>query len=1084
MHPRGALVTALAAVLTATMATPVAAQPAPLVVPDPAAHVDPLIGTTNLGNTFPGAVLPFGMFSFSPEGTRGNTLRAAAPGGYRHDATRLRGFSLTHMSGTGCAGGSGDVPLFPHVGEVATSPASDATDALYASDFAHADETAKPGRYDVRLKSGAQVELTATTRTGAGRFTFPAGKPATVLVNTAKSQVGSSDASTTVDAAERTVTGSVTSGNFCGYLNQAGRRSYYTLHFALEFDRPFTSVGTWTDAAVTPGSTSARGGTTYGTNGWPVLGKGSGAYLGFEPGSTVGVRVGISYVSQDGAVRNLRAENTGRPFEDLRDDAYRAWQDQLRKIEVGGGSDADRTKFYTALYHSLLHPNVFSDVDGRYAGFDGEAREVSGRQRAQYATFSGWDVYRSQVQLLTLLEPDIGSDIAQSLLNQAEQNGGVWDRWTHASGGTHVMSGDPSAQALAGILAFGGERFDVRAATKSLVKAATTPTALDLSKEGWAVMSVGQRPSLDKYLRLGYMPSVSNAWGGAAETLEVSGADFALSQLAERTGDRATARRFAERAQWWQNNYDPVAHSTGGYVRNRDESGEWAPGFTPDTGTGFVEGSSAQYTWMVPHNVAGLVESLGGAERVNRRLDDFFHDADGSWALSKHGGAKSELDNEPSLNVPWLYNYTGRPAKTQETVREVVNTLWTTGPGGIPGNDDLGAMSSWFVFAALGLYPQVPSRAELVLSAPLFTSVVVHRDGGRDIRITAPGASAQTKYVRALKVDGRASTRTWVDDSLVRRGGKLDFTLSTTPTSWGTGAGDAPPSFRRGEKPIRHDQPFHFAVEPGSPVVQPGGTLAVTIVKTRLYDGDPKVRYEVSGPPGLEFGPVTGSDPAEFTVTAAPDAAQGFHPASVTVLVAGAEPVELPLVVKVAPEDSMLAAVDNAGISDDATGAADFDGGGYSYSRQALAAAGLVAGGTGSVDGLAFAWPDSPAGLPDNAVADGQRITAEGTRLAFVGSATNGQRAEDAVVEFTDGSTATTQLGFSDWTLGGGGSAPAYGNVVVATTPYRNQSGGGKESVATHIFATRTYTAPEGKRIAAVVLPVDDGLHVFAVATG
>ncbi|GLZ35392.1 alpha-1,2-mannosidase [Lentzea sp. NBRC 105346] len=1085
MQRRSVLITTVTAALALSGAVPAMAQPQVQVVPDPAAHVNPFIGTTNLGNVFPGAVLPFGMFSFSPEGTRGNTLRAAAPGGYRYDATRTRGFSLTHMSGTGCAGGSGDIPIFPHVGTVTTSPTTDAKDEVYASDFAHADEVGKPGRYDVKLKSGAQVELTATERTGAGRFTFPADKPATVLINTSKSQVGSSDAQTTIDQANRTVSGSVTAGNFCGYINQVGRKSYYTLHFVAEFDQPFTEVGTYEDNVVTPGGTSSKGGTTYGTNGWPVLGKGSGAYLGFAPGSKVGMRVGISYVSQENAKANLKAENTGKAFEDLRDNAYIAWQKQLRRIEVGGGSDDERTKFYTALYHALLHPNLFSDVNGQYWGMDGKVHRINRyRQKAQYGTFSGWDVYRSQLQLVTLLEPEIGSDIAQSLLNQAEQNEGVWDRWTHNSGTTHVMNGDPSTQSLAGILAFGGDRFDVRTSLQSLVKAAKNPTKLDLSKDGWAVMSVGQRPSLDKYLKLHYMPSISNAWGGAAETLEMSGADFAISQLAARTGDRRTAKEFQERAQWWQNNYDPVAHSTGGYIRNRNADGTWAPNFTPGTGNGFVEGSSAQYTWMVPHNIAGLVAEMGGPERVNKRLDDFFHNADGSWALSKKGGEKSELDNEPSLNVPWIYNYTGQPYKAQETVREVVNTLWNTQSGGIPGNDDLGAMSSWFVFAAIGLYPQVPARAELVVGSPLFTSVKVNRGRGKDIVINAPQASANAKYVQSLKVNGRATTKTWLPESFVENGGRLDFALGTTPNkSWGAGASDAPPSFREGEQPIKHDQPYFLEVQPNSPSVAPGSSLTAKITKTKLYDGDPKATYTISGPEALTFSPATGPVPSDITITASAGTAQGFYPVTVTVNVEGAKPVVIPWVVKVAPVGSLLAAVNNVGISDDETGDADFDGGGYSYSKQALAAAGLKPGETSTVDGLSFAWPNSPAGRPDNATANGQVLALTGTKLSFIGAATNGARTKTATVTFTDGTTATVDIGFSDWTLGGGGQAPSYGNVIIANTPYRNESGGGNEKVATHIFATKTFVVPDGKQLKSITLPTDEDLHVFAVAT-
>jgi predicted alpha-1,2-mannosidase len=1094
MQRRGVLTTALAAALIFGVCSAPAAlgQPEAL-ADDPASSVNPLIGTTNLGNTFPGAVAPFGMLAWSPELSKGNATRAAAPGGYQYDVNKVRGFSLTHMSGTGCAGGSGDIPFFPHVGAVTTSPAADGTDTLYSSTFKHANEVAKAGSYQVGLDSGATAELTATTRTGSGRFTFPADKPASLLIRTANSETGSTAADVKVDAATRTVTGSVTSGNFCGYINQVGRRSYYTLHFVAEFDQDFKDVGTWQDTVVTPGSTTSTGGTTYGTSGWPVVGKGSGAYLGFDTtkSTTTNVRVGISYVSLDNAKANLKAENPPKStFDKTRDQAYQAWNKQLKRIQVGGGTPDQRTTFYTALYHSLLHPNVFSDVNGEYWGMDGAPHKVSKKQKVQYGTFSGWDVYRSQVQLLTLLEPDIGSDIAQSLLNQADQNGGIWDRWTHNSGGTHVMNGDPSAPALAGIHAFGGTDFDVQSALKSLVQAATKPTALDLSRDGWAVMSVGQRPSLDKYLNLHYMPSVSNAWGGAAETLEMSTADFALSELAKDVGDKATAKAFAERSQWWQNNFDPVAHNTGGYIRNRNADGTWVRDFTPGTENGFVEGTSAQYSWMVPHNVAGLSSAMGGNDRFNKRLDDFFHKADGSWAVSGGGGEKAALDNEPSINTPWLYNYTGQPYKAQATLRQVLNTLWGNKTGGIPGNDDLGAMSSWYVFSAMGIYPQVSSRAELVLGSPLFPNIKINRDHGRDIVITAPKAAADAPYVQRLRVNGRDSTKTWVPESFVQRGGKLDFTLSTTPnTSWGSSPGDAPPSFRDGEQPIKHEQPFYLTVSPDKPTVAPGGELTAAVVAKRLYDGDPAVTYTITGQDGLVFTPATGTVPiddtgAKFTISTAPGTPQGFYTATATVNVAGAKPVVLPLTVKVAPPGSMLAAVNNIGISDDkGSEEADFDGGGYSYSRQALAAAGLTSGGTGTVDGLTFTWPNSPEDRADNAYAAGQSIDVTGTKLSFIGSAAGGGRAALATVTYTDGTTGTVELGFSDWTLGGGSQNPGFGNVIVAKTPYRNQVGGGNELVVTHIFATKTFTAPEGKTLKSVKLPNNDGLHVFALAT-
>jgi predicted alpha-1,2-mannosidase len=751
---------------------------------NPAGFVNTLIGTANDGETFPGADTPFGMTQWSPENTRGNQTRTAEPGGYGYDATRIRGFALTHLSGTGCAGASGDIPFLPHVGTVNSSPSSDTTDATYASNFSHANETGAAGYYRVLLGSGVNAELSATTRTGSGRFTYPAGT-ASMLLRTSNSEVGSSTATTTIDAANRTISGSVTSGNFCGYINAVGRRSYYTLYFTAVFDKPFASTGTWQDSSLRPGTTSATGGTTYGTNGWPVAGRGSGGYVTFDlsSGRTVNARVGISYVSAAGARANLAAENpSGTTFDTVRQRALDSWNTELGRLEVTGGSTAQLTTFYTAAYHALLHPNIFSDVNGQYTGMDQLIHTVSGSQRAQYANFSGWDVYRSQLQLVTLLRPDVGSDIAQSLFNQANQNGGVWDRWTHNQGGTHVMTGDPAHAALPSIYAFGGTGFDAAGAFASMVRSATTVTSADLSRDGWNVMVVGERPSLDKWLSLHYIPTNGNAWGGAGETLEVSSADFALSQFASRLGDSARSSQFLTRSQYWKNVF------RSGFIQNRNADGSW-PAANPASSNGFAEGSSAQYTWMVPHNVAGLFALMGNP---SARLDSFFHNADGSWALTGAGGLKSEMDNEPSIGVPWLYDFIA-PYKAQEAVRQVVNSLWSAAPGGIPGQDDLGAMSAWYVWAALGMHPLAPGRAELLLASPLFSRVVVHRSSGVSLSVSA---SSSGPYVQSLAVNGVPSTRPWLPESLVASGGTVSFVTGASPnTSWGSAPADAPPSF-------------------------------------------------------------------------------------------------------------------------------------------------------------------------------------------------------------------------------------------------------------------------------------------------
>ncbi|GLZ31850.1 alpha-1,2-mannosidase [Lentzea sp. NBRC 105346] len=778
----------LALALTAVLPAP---QAGAVPVDNPASYVNPLIGTSNNGETWPGADTPFGMVQWSPENTGGDQMRTVEPGGYGYNATRIRGFALTHLSGTGCAGASGDVPFLPFVGNVGSSPSADNDDSVYASNFQHSDETAEAGYYRVKLANGVNTELTATTRTGSGRFTYPAGT-ASMLLRTSNSEVGSSAATTTIDAANRTISGSVTSGNFCGYINKIGRRSYYTLYFTVTFDKPFAGTGTWQDGSLRPNTTTASGGTTYGTDGWPVHGRGSGGYVTFDlsSGRTVNARVGISYVSLANAKANLAAENpAGTTFDTVRTKAHDAWNTELNRLEVTGGTQNQLSTFYTAAYHALLHPNVFSDVNGQYMGMD---QQVHTTNRIQYANFSGWDVYRGQLQLVTLIRPDVGADIAQSLLNQANQNNGVWDRWTHNQGGTHVMTGDPGHAAVPSIYAFGGTQFDVSGALNSMVHAATTVTPEDLSREGWNVMVVGERPSLDKYLSLHYVPQNGNAWGGAGETLEDAVADFAISQLAQRLGNSARHQEFLARGQYWKN----VFHPTRGYIQDRNANGTW-PSANPANDDGFAEGSSAQYTWMVPHNAQGLFNLMGGTSSGINRLDNFFHKADGSWALTGAGGLKAEMDNEPSITAAWLFDF-GSPWRTQDTVRQVVNTLWSNGPGGIPGQDDLGAMSAWYVWAAMGMHPLAPGRGELLLASPLFPKIVVHRAGGTTLTINAPGASANNKFVQSLRVNGATTTKPWLPESFLN-GGTVDYTLGTTANqSWGTAAADQPPSFDTG----------------------------------------------------------------------------------------------------------------------------------------------------------------------------------------------------------------------------------------------------------------------------------------------
>ncbi|WIY06020.1 GH92 family glycosyl hydrolase [Amycolatopsis mongoliensis] len=749
----------------------------------PVDFVDPLIGSAGDGNTYPGATAPFGMLAWSPTSTRGDQTSTGAANGYQYDTTRIRGFALTHVNGAGCnPGAAGDVPILPFAGDVTSSPTADTTDAVYASNFSHADEAATPGRYRLGLSNAVTTDFAATERTAIGTLTYPQGKPASLLFRTSNSLNGSEDAETHIDAANRRVTGSVLTGAFCGRRANGGvnnRKSYYRLYFTAQFDQPVTGTGTWKDATLQPGGTDQTGGEGYAT-GKDRAGRGSGGYVTFAPGSKVTMRLGISYVSLEGAERNLRAEQPSKSTVDgIAQKTRKAWNTELNRIGVQGGTAGQRIVFTTALYHSLQQPNLVSDVDGQYLGMDQKPHRVERGQDAQYSNFSGWDQYRAQIQLLALLEPRVAGNFAQSLYNYAKQNDGVWDRWVHVNGATHVMTGDPSAATIATFYAMGVRNFDYRGAFDSLYKQATVPRPEGLQDGGCPGQCVGQRPNLAQYLTSHYAPNdVCHCWGGAAETLEDAVADSAIGHFAELLGRTREAAELQARGSYWRNVFNPAT----GYTQARNVDGSWVTPFDPASDRGFAQGSAAAYTWMVPQDVSGLADAMGGKTAAVTRLDGFFHDANGNWQLKGGGPLKYDPTNEPDIHAPWLYNELGQPWKTQETVRQLVNSVYTTGPSGLPGNDDLGTMSAWYVFAALGIYPRTPGSGELLLSSPLFPGAVIRPEGGAPIRITTSGSG---KYVQDVR-RGTRLQRDWKVDASFLHGGSLDFRLSETPTTWGS----------------------------------------------------------------------------------------------------------------------------------------------------------------------------------------------------------------------------------------------------------------------------------------------------------
>ena len=488
----------------------------------PASLVNPFSGTAagapNFGtgggaaNTFPGAVAPFGMLAWSPN-TIPDTVNFA--GGYSYPDHELSGFSLTHLSGAGCAAGA-DISFLPTTHPVTVAPAmfgSSNIDTAYVPSFSHAPESASPGYYQAELDPGTpesiDSELTATPRAGAGRFTFPATSSASVLINAGASANADTDARVQIDPAAQTVTGSATSGRFC-YQHNA-----YTVYFAARFSRPFSTYGTWTLKLLSPHSMSSQDSDPAAINYTPIPGgppsipgnpsgtAQSGAYLTFDATQdrVVEVRVGLSYVSTADALQNLEDETGTRTFDQLRASANATWNRALGAVRVGGGTVRDRRTFYTALYHALLEPSVFSDDNGSYMGMDGRVHTLP-PGHLQYANFSEWDVYRSEIPLVAMLYPARASDMVQSLLNDAAQSGWL-PKWPVADGQTNVMNGDSADPIIADAYAFGARSFDTTAALAAMVKGATQS---GIGTNGDYV----ERPGLAEYELLGYVPHELN----------------------------------------------------------------------------------------------------------------------------------------------------------------------------------------------------------------------------------------------------------------------------------------------------------------------------------------------------------------------------------------------------------------------------------------------------------------------------------------------------------------------------------------------------------------------------------------------
>ncbi len=733
-----------------------------------AAYVNPFIGTGHIHgalpgssneNLFPGPSMPFGMVQLSPN-TQGH------PGyGYHYNQNTIHGFAMTHMSGVGCAN-EGDVFFVPTTGPIRTGVAH------FESRYSHKDERASPGYYDVQLlRWGINVALTATDRTGEAKLIYPANKRPNFLIPISHTLNHTIGAHVNV-AGNNSVTGYVRNVTFCGSNRP------YTVYFDMHFRQPFVHYGTWRgyrDGSPSKLYPSIRKQTQMGID------RKIGAYVSWPASThsqTILVKIGISYVNLAGAKANLRAEAGGKTFAEIHSQAEAAWNKALGVIDVYGGSRQEKTIFYTALYHSLLMPTLFSDADGKYLGFDGKIHHVSPRH-AVYADFSGWDIYRSDMPLVSMIEPRRMAEIAQSIVLMYQQGGWI-GRWPQINQYTNVMAGSPLTTVMATAWLDGIHGFNIKAAWNGMYKDATEAPPPGSPYQG--------ELGIKWINKLHYVPYDKVRYGAVSQLQEDCIAYASLYYLAKNLGKPHAARLFYRRALYYRNDFD----STDRMFRPKNSDRQWVTPFSPDQSNGFIEGSGWQYQWLEPADLAWVIRAMGRA-RFNRRLTQFFDYPKPEWTPPYY-----DPYNEPDLEAPFEFNFSGQPWKTQLVVRRILRLDYTNTPDGDAGNDDAGEMSSWAVMSMMGLYSVVPASEAYEITSPVFSKVVIHLQApykGKTFTINGSREPIDNTYIQSVRLDGRAYSKDWISFSDIAEGGTLSFTLGAYPyKSWGTALADAPPS--------------------------------------------------------------------------------------------------------------------------------------------------------------------------------------------------------------------------------------------------------------------------------------------------
>lgn len=733
-------------------------------------YVNPLIGTAGMGHTFPGACVPFGVVQLSPDtdtiphNVEGRYQAKAYDycAGYQYDDKTIVGFSHTHFSGTGHSD-LGDILVMPTTGKLRLNPGTaERPDDGYRSRFDHKTEVARPGYYEVTLSDyRVKAQLTATQRVGVHRYTFEKGVDPRFILDL-QHGIYNYDGKT-LWATLRVENDTLLTGS---RLTNGWARTNQ-LYFAISLSRKIKSYG-YQDLKKPPYNGFWRK-FPINKNFPEMAGRQLVAYFDFDAadGEVIEMKVALSATSAEGAVRNLQAEAAGKSFEEIALEADRVWNRELGSIEVQGTED-EKTMFYTSYYHTLINPSVYMDVDGKYRGLDQNIHQADGF--TNYTIFSLWDTYRAEHPFLLLMKPQAARDMVMSMIRHQQQSvHGLLPIWSHMANDNWCMSGYHAVSVLSDAIVKGAKDIPRDEALRAMVKTS----------------QVGYLDGLGEYIKLGYVPyDISGS--AASTTLEYAYDDWTIYRTALLMGDKQTAETYRQRALNYRNVYDPQI----GFARPRYRNGSFKEKFDVKQtyGEGFIEGNSWNFSFHVPQDVAGVMKLMGGEKAFRSKLDElFYQDLDEKYYADNEDITAECLiggyvhGNEPSHHIPYLYNWTTEPWKTQYWTREIIRRMYRNDIRGLGGNDDCGQMSAWYLFTAMGFYPVCPGTDQYVLGAPYLPAFTLHLPGGKTLAIKAPGVSDKNRYVKAVRLNGKPLNALYITHDQLLQGGTLEFQMASKP---------------------------------------------------------------------------------------------------------------------------------------------------------------------------------------------------------------------------------------------------------------------------------------------------------------